>query len=123
MNIVMETGRTTKAIEAKDAGNTRVANFTIAVDRGVKREGQPDVDFFNCTAFGKTADAMAQNIAKGSRILVVGSLQNDTYTDKDGKQRTSTKIMVNRWEYAGPKPNGDADATTQDDDDDALPFA
>lgn len=119
MNNVILMGRTTKDIELREAGNTKVANFSLAVDREYKKEGQPEADFFNCTAFGKTAEFMEKYITKGSKILVSGSLQNNNYTDREGKSRVQTVVMVNRVEFAGAKPAGGGDVIA---DDDEIPF-
>ena len=60
MNKVILMGRLTRDPEVRysqGASQTAVARFSIAVDRRFgKREGEPDADFFNCTAFGKTAE-------------------------------------------------------------------
>ena len=54
-------GRLTRDPEVRysqGANPTAVARFSIAVDRRFKREGEPDADFFNCTAFGKQAEVI-----------------------------------------------------------------
>ena len=120
MNTVILMGNTTKDVEIRDAGNTKVANFSLAVPREYKREGQPDTDFHTCTVFGKTAEFMEKHVPKGTRILVKGSLQNNQYTDKEGKSRTQTVVMVERVEFAGAKAGG-GNAVVADDDE--IPFA
>jgi single-strand DNA-binding protein len=124
MNKIILTGRLTKDIELKDAGNSKVANFSLAVDRAIKQEGKPEVDFIDCAAFGKTAEFMGKYMAKGSKIALEGRLQNDTYTDKEGKKRTHAVVIANAVEFAGPKPNTDADvAADVEDETDEIPFA
>ena len=46
-----------------------IANFSIAINRQFKREGQPDADFFQCTAFGKTAEFIEKYMKKGTKIV------------------------------------------------------
>ena len=58
---------------------TNIGRFSIAVDRRFKREGQPDADFFNCTCFGKQAEFVEKYLHKGTKVVVVGSVQNDNY--------------------------------------------
>ena len=57
MNKVIMMGRLVRDAEVRysqGANQTAVARFSIAVPRKYKgREGEPDCDFFNCTAFGK----------------------------------------------------------------------
>ena len=53
MNKVILVGRLTRDPEmrySQGANSTAIARFSIAVDRRFKREGEPDADFFNCTA-------------------------------------------------------------------------
>ena len=50
--------------------NEACANFRIAVDRKFKTEGRPDSDFFNCSAFGKTAEFVEKYIRKGMKVGV-----------------------------------------------------
>ena len=122
MNTVILMGNTTKDVEVREAGNTKVANFSLAVPREYKRDGQPDTDFHNCTVFGKTAEFMEKHVPKGTRILVKGSLQNNQYTDKEGKSRVQTVVMVDRVEFAGAKVNNNGGDVMADADDE-IPFA
>ena len=111
MNLVVLKGRLTNDVERRvTTGGTNVANFTVAVNRIVKREGQPDADFFNCVAFGKTADFISQYFSKGKEILVNGQIQNRNWTDPEGKKRYITEVIVSNAEFCGKK-NGDTNAT------------
>lgn len=105
MNIVIMMGRLTKDAEVRYGGanNTAVASFSIAVDRRYKREGQPDADFFNCTAFGKTAEFIEKYLHKGSKVVIQGELQNNHYKEKDGHQQYAEKVIVNSVEFAESK--------------------
>ena len=82
---------------------TNIGRFSIAVDRRFKREGQPDADFFNCTCFGKQAEFIEKYLHKGTKVVVVGSVQNDNYTKQDGSQVYSVQIMVDEIEFAESK--------------------
>lgn len=122
LNKTILMGRTTKELELKDAGSTKVVNATLAVPRVRKVEGQPDTDFIDFTVFGKSAEAMAKHVTKGTQIVIVGRLQRDSYTDKDGKSRATTKVMVEEWHFAGNKVTAAA-AEDPIADDDEIPFA
>lgn len=114
MNKVIMIGRLTKEPEiryAQGANGTTVGSFSIAVDRKFKREGEPDADFFNCTAFGKTAEFLQKYVKKGTKIVVEGRLQNDTYTNKEGNKVMATKILADQLEFAESKKESE---TTQD---------
>ena len=106
MNKVIMMGRLTRDPEVRysqGANQTAVGRFSIAVDRRFKRDGQPDADFFNCTAFGKQAEFVEKYLKKGTKIVISGSVQNDNYTDKDGNQRYSVQIICDEIEFAESK--------------------
>ncbi len=106
MNKVILMGRLTRDPEVRYAQNGNqmaIARFSIAVDRRFKREGEPDADFFNCTAFGKQAEFVERFLHKGTKIVVCGRIQNDNYTNKDGQMVYSVRIMVDEIEFAESK--------------------
>ena len=75
-----------------------VTRFSIAVDR--LKEG---TDFFNVTTFGKTADFAEKYLKKGTKILLSGRIQNDSYTNKDGNKVTQTVIIGEDIEFCEKK--------------------
>ena len=106
MNKWTGTGRLTKdpVIRYTTGENkTAVASFSIAVDRRIKREGGPDADFFDCTAWGKTAEFMEKYWKKGMKAAISGRLENESWTDKEGNKRISTKIIVDEIEFCEKK--------------------
>lgn len=106
MNKVILMGRLTRDPEVRysqGATQTAVARFSIAVDRRFKREGEPDADFFNCTAFGKQAEFVERYLHKGIKIVLSGRVQNDNYTNKDGQMVYSVRVMVDEIEFAESK--------------------
>ena len=106
MNKVILMGRLTRDPEVRysqGASQTAVARFSVAVDRRFKREGEPDADFFNCTAFGKQAEFIERYLHKGIKILLSGRVQNDNYTNKDGQMVYSVRVMVDEIEFAESK--------------------
>ena len=70
INLVVLTGRLTKDPELKySAGGTAYCRFTIAVNRAFDKEKS---DFISCTAFGKTAELIAEYVKKGYQLGVQG---------------------------------------------------
>jgi single-strand DNA-binding protein len=82
---------------------TEIAKFSIAVDRKFKRDGQPTADFFNCTCFKGQAQFVEKYLKKGTKILVSGPIQIDSYTTKAGEKKISVTVMVNEIEFAESK--------------------
>ena len=140
MNKVILMGRLTREPELSysKTSNLEVVKFSLAVDRRFKREGQPDADFINCTAFGKTAEFINNYFSKGLRVAVTGRLQVSSWEEEPGKKRYSTDVVVEEAYFAdSKKENGNntfAGRQTEqmsqaddgfakvDDDDDELPF-
>lgn len=103
MNKVILMGRLTRDPEVRAAGTTTVAKFSLAVERRFKREGDPDADFFNCTAFGKQAEFVERYLRRGIKMVVVGRIQNDNYTNREGQKVYSVQVMVDELEFAESK--------------------
>lgn len=120
MNQITLIGRITKDLELKNAGNTQVCNFTIAVNRDFAKDGQQSADFINCVCFGKIAENLCKYQSKGSQIGVVGSLNIDQY-QKDGENKTFTKVVANKIEFLGSGNKKESNEFQQVNDDD-IPF-
>ena len=116
MNKVILMGRLTRDPEiSSSTSGTTFARFSIAVDRKFSRDGEPDADFFNCSAFGKTAEFIERNIHKGSKILVSGRLQNNNYTNKEGQKIYDVRVVVEDVEFGESKKETTNSAQTQDE--------
>lgn len=119
MNKIILCGRLTKDPEVRysqGATQTAVARVSLAVNRKWKREGEPEADFFNCTAFRKQAEFIEKYLRKGSKVLVSGRVQNDNYTNKDGQKVYSVNIMIEEIEFAESKNAGQQDTNQRQQD-------
>lgn len=108
MNKLLMMGRLTKDPEIRyteGQNRTCIASMSIAVDRRFKRDGDPDADFFDCTAFGKTGEFAEKFLKKGTKVVIEGRLQNDNYTNKDGQKVYRTRIYIEAIEFAESKNN------------------
>ena len=106
MNTVNLIGRLTRDPERKDAGNTQVCNFNVAVSRYSKDAG---TDFINCTAFGNTAKIVDEYFTKGKRIALIGHINTSSY-EKEGKKVYVTKVIADRVEFCDNKSDTEAPA-------------
>ena len=109
-NVTILTGRITKDLELKQAGQTTVTNFSLAVDNPFKRD---DTSFFDVVAFGKTAELLNNYCSKGSKILVEGNLKQDRFTDKEGNNRSVVRVVANRVEFLDSKGSNQGQAPKQ----------
>ncbi len=57
-------------------------------------EVQPDAEFFDLVCFGGLAENVAEVLRKGSRVVVSGRLETDTWTGRDGVERESQKVIA-----------------------------
>lgn len=102
MNKVILIGRLTRDPEVRysqGAEPMAIARYSLAVDRRFKRDGQPDADFINCVAFGRSGEFAEKYFKKGMKIAVEGRIQTGSYTDKDGNKRYTTDVVVDQQEF------------------------
>ena len=112
MNRVILMGRLTRDPEIRYTQNTNltVANFSIAVNRRFKREGDTETaDFFNVVAWNKTGEFVGKYFKKGQQVLVSGRLQNRNWTDQQGVKHYATDVIADEVEFADSKKNSDSE--------------
>ncbi len=104
MNVVVLIGRlTSDPVLRTTQSGTSLANFTLAVPKRFKRENQPDADFINCTAWGKTAEVISQYLSKGRQMAVQGRIQTSSYQDQTGATRYRTDVIVESFDFIGSR--------------------
>lgn len=100
MNQLTLHGRLTKDPEFKvlDSGQT-LCNFSIAV----ARRGNPELaDFFDCTAWGKTADFIMKYFFRGKEILVSGRMESHSYVNFETNKKTYYwRVQVEQVDFCG----------------------
>ena len=107
MNKIILMGRLTRDPEVRYGGadnQTAIGRFSLAVDRRFRRAGDSvEADFFNCTAFGRQAEFAEKYLKQGTKILLVGRVQNDNYTNREGQKVYSVQIIAEEIEFAESK--------------------
>lgn len=94
MNNVSLIGRLATDVDLKSVtGGSHVASFILAVDRNAE-----ECDFFRVKCWNSQAEAASENLVKGRRIAVEGSLRQDTY-ERDGEERKTVSIIARRVQY------------------------
>ena len=126
MNRVILLGRLSRDPEVRvtQDGQTTIAKFGIAVDRRGKED---KADFFNVTAFNKTAQFAEKYLKKGTKIALSGRLQLDEYTNKDGQKVTNVSVVAEEVEFCERKKEqteqkNDGFMDVPKDLDEELPF-
>lgn len=100
MNKVILIGNLTRDPELRTTqSGTTLCSFGLAVNRRRKVEGQPEVDFFNVTAWRQLGELCARYLSKGRKVCVVGQIQIRTYDAQDGTKRTAVDIVADDIEF------------------------
>ncbi|MDD3393809.1 MAG: single-stranded DNA-binding protein [Anaerotignum sp.] len=106
MNKAILMGRLVRDTEIRysnSATPVAIANYTLAVNRRFKRQGEPDADFINIVAIGKSGEFAEKYLHKGEMIQVVGRIQVRSWDDKEGKKRWSTEVIAEEHYFCGSK--------------------
>ena len=84
-----------------------VTTFSIAVGRRFAKQGdEVTADFFNVVAWRNTAEFVSKYFNKGRAIVVVGSLQNRSWTDQNGQKHYITEVVADECYFAGNSGTG-----------------
>lgn len=105
MNKIILMGRLTRDIETRytQTNNTLVASFSLAVNRRFAQDGQPNADFINIVAWGKTGEFCKNYFKKGMQVSVIGRLQIRNYDDENGQKRYVTEVVAEEVYFADSK--------------------
>lgn len=109
LNRVTLAGKLTRDIELRHLpSNQALANIGLAINRkyrGGDGEKKEEVTYVDCDAWGKTAEAMAKYLSKGSPVYIEGRLKLDTWQDKkDGSNRSKLKVVVESFQFVAAAP-------------------
>lgn len=122
MNKVFLMGNLARDPELKQTQSGKsYVRTAIAVNRPFSKN--KEVDFFNLLAWNQTAEFLSKYFPKGSKALIEGRLQTNSY-EKDGNKINAIEVVVDQVEFAGAKKensnrNDFSDAPPEDVD---MPF-
>lgn len=106
-------GNLTNDPQSHSVGDKTVCNFTVAVNRRKKVQGQPEADFFRVAAWGKLGENCQQYLSKGRKAAVVGSVSVSTYQAQDGTTRANMEVFAEDVEFLTPVGGGQQSAPSQ----------
>jgi len=130
MNKVILIGRLTREPEVKhippnhpEDDERVVARYTLAVDRGFKRQDEPEAgaDFISCVCFNKSAIFAEKFLKKGMKVAVYGRIQTGSYTNSEARKVYTTDVVVDEHEFAESKAAA-AEPGPDETDYTGLPF-
>lgn len=107
-------GNTTRDAEIRyTQSGQAVADFGMAVSNRTKNQAGEWEDgpgqFYDVSVWGSTAENFAESCPRGTRVVVVGRLQFDTW-EKDGEKRSKVKIVA---DHVGPELRWSTAAVTK----------
>lgn len=144
INSVVLVGRLTRNAELKYTNTgMAVSKISLAINRGYKKDDQwvDEVNYFDVTIWGKTAESLQQYLIKGKQIGVEGELRQSRW-EQDGKTHSKVEINANKVmllgggggkgegrsqdfkapESFGTKPPDSGNAPSNDEFMDDIPF-
>lgn len=77
--------------------------------------------WFRCFVWGDEAPAAAEALKKGTRVVIDGRLSQNTWTTKEGEQRTQLEITVDKYGVVPPKKAAPVEAPISKTTEDPLP--
>lgn len=89
-------------------GGMAICNFSIAVNRSVKKGDQwvDEANFFEVKGFGKQAENLKPYLLKGKQVAIDGYLHQDRWQDKEtGANRSKVVINANDIQLLGGGQN------------------
>ncbi len=113
-NTVTLVGNLTRDPELRfTQGGQAVASFGVAVSRRYQQNGewQEKTSFFNITAWGQLGENSASSLAKGSRVIINGRLEQREYETREGEKRNVVEVVADeigpslRWATAQVERN------------------
>ena len=128
MNKVILMGNLTRDPEHKQLpSGTAVTEMGMAINEKFRNKENELVEstcFVEITAWGRQAELCHEYLHKGSRALVDGRLQYDSWETEDGQKRSKLRVRANRVQFIdrANSGNGHGDRNGGAEPEDGVPF-
>lgn len=109
LNKVFLMGRIGNEPELKSSQQGRPYLQLSLATHGIGAEKKETTHWHRIVAFGTQAEVCSKYLSKGSKVLVEGTLETNTYTDKDGKKTNQTSIIAYRIQFISTRTGKHAD--------------
>lgn len=116
LNKVMLIGRLGKDPEVRQAGDSKVANFSIATSEKYKNKQQETVEnteWHNIVLWRNLAELAEKYLTKGSQIYIEGKLTTRKWQDQNGNDRWTTEVVGSQMRFLGGDRKQNASAPVQ----------
>lgn len=125
MNLSFIIGNLAKEPQKIELDGKSLCKLNVAVNENfTKEDGTRPVQFFNVAVWGKVAENCLKYLKKGSKVGVLGKIQNRTWEDDNGNKHYAQEIVASEIEFLSSSskqqtPEGLQEANI---DDESLPF-
>ena len=99
MNTIVIHGNVGQEPEMRYTANQK-AVITFSVGDTYGKDDKKKTTWHNVTAFGSLAENIANSVRKGDTVVVVGRLEQDEFTNKEGKKVKTTKLIADEVGYS-----------------------
>ncbi len=117
-------GRLGRDVELKTMANGEaMAVFSLAVGESyTKQTGEKikNTEWVNCVCYRKLAEICHKYLGKGSLVYVSGKLNTSKYTSKDGSEKHSTRVIIDKMQMLGSKAGHENDPEPAKNDNDLM---
>lgn len=116
INTVTLMGRIGSDPVVREAGQTKVAQFSLATGgKFTTKDGREmdDTAWHSIVAWRGLAEISEKYIHKGSQVLVIGHLAYRKYTDNNGVEKYITEIVADKIELCGSRSEGQQSQQSQ----------
>lgn len=119
--IIITNSRLGKDVEIRQSNSgTTIGRFSVGSDRKFTSGEDKKTDWFNIVAFGKQAEWCDKYLHKGSKVNIIGRVQPDFYTNKDGNRVNTFDVICEEIEFAESKKEAEANAKVEKKADDGF---
>ena len=102
LNKITLQGRMTRDVELRRTQSGKpVASFTLAWSETINNNEQKL--FLPCVAWKNNAEFASRYFSKGSEVIVEGKLTSRKWQDREGNNRETIELIVDRLHFCGPK--------------------
>lgn len=121
MNVFTAIGRIGRDAVVRQAGDTPVAGWSLAVDSGYG--DRKITTWLDCSLWGKRAEAVAQHIRKGDRLGVSGEIAT---REHDGKTYVTLKVsevtLLGEKKPGAERQGAPSQRSNDEEFSDSIPF-
>lgn len=102
INTIVLSGRLTRDVDLRYIpSGTPVAKLSLAFDRSYQKNGewQQETSYIDVVVWSKRGEQCAENLHKGSPVIVEGYLKTRSYTDSNNQNRKIAEVVASKISF------------------------